>query len=345
MEPPPRYDVVCWLTHHTEDDCELTIRTSNGRVFSCEIDPSQFQHSPKVTEQYFKCLNTLRSDEEDSDDDFYVEDACDWLVSSFQPLLTELATAPPQPEATQRPTLSQYLFAPYFKCILEATDDILKPRQRDTENCPWRCDRVRMVDRFFTGLSQWTRSYHPDDVGISYDYPEDVLIRPPTRVIVKGPDGGEVTCFFKSVKLSFGPEHARREVLIHEKIAKARIPPFPETLIGQIYGVVHDGTFIFGMLFEWIDKKEELSKGLAEESSALLKQRWAGQIGRLVGHLHERGIIWGDVKAENVLIDKNDDAWIIDFGGSYTLGWVDKEKAGTLEGDKQGLARIMDILT
>ena len=116
-------------------------------------------------------------------------------------------------------------------------------------------------------------------------------------------------------------------------------------MIGQTYGVVHDGTFIFGVLFKWINKKEELSKGLAKESSALLKQRWAGQISRLVGHLHERGIIWGDVKAENVLIDKNDDAWIIDFGGSYTPGWVDKEKAGTLEGDKQGLAKIMDILS
>jgi hypothetical protein len=44
------------------------------------------------------------------------------------------------------------------------------------------------------------------------------------------------------------------------------------------------------------------------------------------------------------LIDKNDDAWIVDFGGSYTLGWVDKEKAGTLEGDMQGLTKIMEIL-
>ncbi|KAK1948708.1 hypothetical protein LY78DRAFT_39560, partial [Colletotrichum sublineola] len=57
-----------------------------------------------------------------------------------------------------------------------------------------------------------------------------------------------------------------------------------------------------------------------------------------------KGIIWGDVKAENVLIDREDNAWIIDFGGSYTPGWVDKEKAGTLAGDAQGLAKILDIL-
>ncbi|TKW55962.1 hypothetical protein CTA1_5149 [Colletotrichum tanaceti] len=32
------------------------------------------------------------------------------------------------------------------------------------------------------------------------------------------------------------------------------------------------------------------------------------------------GIIWGDVKAENVLIDSDDNAWIIDFRGNYTYG-------------------------
>lgn len=31
--------------------------------------------------------------------------------------------------------------------------------------------------------------------------------------------------------------------------------------------------------------------------------------------LHGIGIVWGDGKAENVLIDINDNAWIIDFGG------------------------------
>ena len=268
-------------------------------------------------------MNTLRSHGEDpdsdldSDDEFDVEDACNWLLNSFQPLLAELATASPQPEITTHPTLSQYLFAPYFMCALGATDDVLEPRQRDlTRFPPFRCDRVSMGDDFLKGLDQWTRSYHPDDVEISYDHPEHVLIRRPTRVAVKGPDGSKVPCFFKSVMITLGPEHAKREVLAHEQIAKAKIPPFPEALIGQIRGVVHDGTFVFGILLDRIDKKYELSRGLAKMSSALLKRRWADQISRSVGYLHERGIIWGDVKAGNVLIDKNDDTWVINFGGS-----------------------------
>jgi len=31
--------------------------------------------------------------------------------------------------------------------------------------------------------------------------------------------------------------------------------------------------------------------------------------------LHEAGIVSGDARLENVLVDGNDDAWIVDFGG------------------------------
>ena len=98
------------------------------------------------------------------------------------------------------------------------------------------------------------------------------------------------------------------------------------------------------MLFKWIDKKGVLSQARAAKNPVQLRRRWATQISRSLDKLHEGGIIWGDVKAENVLIDKDDNAWLIDFGSSYTVVWVDEEKAGTLEGDAQGLAKIMDIL-
>ena len=56
-------------------------------------------------------------------------------------------------------------------------------------------------------------------------------------------------------------------------------------------------------------------------------------------------MIWGDGKPDNILIhDKIDDAWVIDFGGGYTKGWVDEELQETLEGDEQALGRIHDFL-
>ena len=122
----------------------------------------------------------------------------------------------------------------------------------------------------------------------------------------------------------------------------AHIPP--EALVCHLHGVVRDGTGLAGMLFTWIDKKGVLSQARAGQSSVQLRRRWTTQISGSLERLHELGIFWGDAKAENVLIDRDDKAWIIDFGGSYTPGWVDKEKTGALEGDMQGLAKIMDIL-
>jgi hypothetical protein len=58
----------------------------------------------------------------------------------------------------------------------------------------------------------------------------------------------------------------------------------------------------------------------------------------------EHDIIWGDAKADNFMVDKNDELWIIDFGGSYTEGWVDPELSDTLEGDEQGLEKVQEAL-
>jgi hypothetical protein len=54
--------------------------------------------------------------------------------------------------------------------------------------------------------------------------------------------------------------------------------------------------------------------------------------------------LYGDAKAANVLVDTYMDAWIIDFRGGFTEGWVQREKAGTVEGDTQGLAKIVDYI-
>lgn len=47
-------------------------------------------------------------------------------------------------------------------------------------------------------------------------------------------------------------------------------------------------------------------------------------------------------KLTNVLIDKDGNAWVTDFEGGYTETWVDKDKAGTEEGDLQGLRKTLD---
>jgi len=61
-----------------------------------------------------------------------------------------------------------------------------------------------------------------------------------------------------------------------------------------------------------------------------------------VKELHRVGAVWGDAKTDNILIDKDSNAWVIDFEGGYTEGWVDEDRAGTKEGDLQGLGKILD---
>ena len=55
-------------------------------------------------------------------------------------------------------------------------------------------------------------------------------------------------------------------------------------------------------------------------------------------------MVWGDAKSSSIIIDKQDKAWLIDFGGGFTDGWVDEELVETTEGDEQALAKIVELL-
>ncbi|TVY87562.1 hypothetical protein LAWI1_G005477 [Lachnellula willkommii] len=75
------------------------------------------------------------------------------------------------------------------------------------------------------------------------------------------------------------------------------------------------------------------------------RRKWAEQIRRNIALLHDIGVLWGDGKPENVLIHSGtDDCYLVDFGGSWTDGWVDAELRETEAGDEQALTRILYFL-
>ncbi|KAG5751835.1 hypothetical protein H9Q70_005525 [Fusarium xylarioides] len=338
-----RYDIALWQVHDTENDCDLIIRSNSGHVFYCYICPSHFIRSPSAAAQYFKCLQLLRSGEVELDD-FYDEDAFEWLLGCFEPLITNLASSTDL-DIVAEPTLADYFFPKQsFVCSFTALDDKLMPQELETKNHGWSSPIVRFNADFLEDLDTWTESYTPSQARICYAGPDDSLIKPPKCTTVIGKDGEPITCFFKKFGLSFGQRHARKELLTLKQVIEAQIPPPPEAYICRLTGVVREGDGLLGMLFAWIPNKGVLSKTRAAASPLELRKRWASQIQRSVDLLHQNGIVWGDAKAENVLIDQNDDAWLIDFGGGYTVGWVDGDKTGTLEGDGQGLAKILDML-
>ncbi|KAF2843155.1 hypothetical protein M501DRAFT_1053923 [Patellaria atrata CBS 101060] len=77
-----------------------------------------------------------------------------------------------------------------------------------------------------------------------------------------------------------------------------------------------------------------------------LEQRkiWFAELERIADAVHEQGLVWGDIKPPNVLIDKCYKIWGIDFGGLWPHGFVEEELAETLVGDFQGLGRIREFL-
>src|SRR5688500_7253848 len=74
---------------------------------------------------------------------------------------------------------------------------------------------------------------------------------------------------------------------------------------------------------------------IADQVSIVRKRKWATQIEYTMLELHKIGVVWGDVKPGNVVIDIDDNAWLVDFGGGFTQPWMDPELAGTREGDIQ----------
>ncbi|KAH8907867.1 hypothetical protein BR93DRAFT_958406 [Coniochaeta sp. PMI_546] len=342
----PNFDMSDTCVHDTKVDLDFTIRTNNGWLFDCRLDPTHFIRSPRFTKEYMKVINVLRSDDGvDDGGDYYEEDAYVFLKEPFGPLIAKLApgTLPLPPHG--RPSLSQYLFPARVCCTLDVIDDKARPRQTEMRHNRWGEPGLRMHENFLRELRQWqgTNLINPNSVQIKYDDPKEILIAPPRQVVVPGPEGTEQTYYYKPFRRAHGTLAVEHELRALSKITTAGISR-SKALICHLHGVVADGIMFFGMLLTWIDAKTVLSSPLAEITPVNIRNRWATQISESLHELHKRGLVWGDVKAENVLIDKEDNAWLTDFGPGYTEGWVDKHKVGTVEGDLQGLAKIMAML-
>lgn len=95
-------------------------------------------------------------------------------------------------------------------------------------------------------------------------------------------------------------------------------------LIGLI---CEDDGVITGILEEFFPHASTLGRmeGIHAISCGRRK-KWAEQITQSIVLLHEIGVVWGDGKPGNILINsETDDCCLIDFGGSFTEGWLDVE--------------------
>lgn len=99
-----------------------------------------------------------------------------------------------------------------------------------------------------------------------------------------------------------------------------------------------------GFLRQWVPGRR-LSDIDITATTVEKRQKWILQISETIQYLHKHGLVWGDGKSSNIIIDEQDNAWLIDFGGGFTEGWVDEELSETKEGDEQALAKIVKLLS
>ncbi|KAK4162979.1 hypothetical protein QBC43DRAFT_264850 [Cladorrhinum sp. PSN259] len=163
-----------------------------------------------------------------------------------------------------------------------------------------------------------------------------------SRVLVQG---REMVC--RAQKQGLLDPTLEQELVALQKIRHARQSGHLPTSVhvAQLLGyVTHAETgHIIGLLRDWVSGRS-LSKIATDETPARTRQKWALQIRQTVKQLHDIGVVWGDGKASNIVVDNEDEIWLIDFGGGWTDGWVDEALAGTVDGDEQAVEKITEFL-
>lgn len=121
----------------------------------------------------------------------------------------------------------------------------------------------------------------------------------------------------------------RREIQIWSKLSHPNILPLIESFSGDGYIVAASVLAEHGNLHAYISKNGKLYENLA--------LRWFKQIVSAIHYLHEvEKIVHLDVKLENILLRKNDDIYLCDFGMSTGEGFPNFEDLlETFDGNDQ----------
>ncbi|KAF5011807.1 hypothetical protein FDECE_2097 [Fusarium decemcellulare] len=337
---PPKVVHVRPRREGDEDDDDIISIRVHGRMFDISIRKSYFINSPNTTTLYEEYREAI---------DYGVdeEDIFEWIIGIFQPLFRQLAPTPLpafDPDKIRnnavKPTLSDYLFPQQFGFRLEAVDDELIPRHVNDEGY-MMSPRAYLHGDFLDELESWTEFFEPSAVRVAFTEPEDTLKEMPKRVLVTLKSGVETVCYFQysGAEPPGGP--TEKGLVAYKKIHDAG--GLPNVNVGRLLGVVHatDTHRTLGLLLEHIDRRELMCSALFKNVSLETRRKWATQVTDAVTALHRADAVWGNASVVSIVIDKNENAWVADFRGGYTVGWIDKDKAGTVEGDMQGLKRTL----
>lgn len=306
---------------------ELGIRV-NGYRFAINISPDNFSDSPISLGCFRKILHQLASGQ---NDDSEVWDYAEQIADIFLPEFERLA---PPAFHSGKLTLADISARGVFECefrVLNENTHAVNVKPRVTQPEPFDEWDVRKIQSDFPVLS-------PSEVEVPYSdgrYIYDII---PRRVIVNGQK-----LFYKT---SWSPFDPIEEIENYVKIKSSSLPT-EEFYISRLFGIVADSHGqTKGLLYEVIETFDHgtLRSAISSDTPTTTRQKWADQIKGTLAKLHGMGVVWGNVKPDNVLIDKDGNAIITDLEGGTTRGWVDREVGGTVQGDMQGMERLMDFI-
>ncbi|KAM0425954.1 hypothetical protein ACHAPT_008893 [Fusarium lateritium] len=184
--------------------------------------------------------------------------------------------------------------------------------------------------------------YSSRDIMIQEEYFGGILSAGKARV-------GSQTLFCKAFASGINNMDLDKEVVTPHKIYQACANAGIQIRIPLLkgYAVHADSGAILGFLRDFVHPGHyggTLSEIRLRDVPRKMRKKWLDQIRETTELLHSFGLFWGDGKAVNAVINQNNDAWLIDFAGGWTNGWVDKKDTGTMEGENQALRRMTTYL-
>ena len=355
-----RYDVLNFF-YDNEDNCALTALINNVR-FHVIADTSKVRHG-SVGQKYAKLLQAVKegsleedfpssdsgidvregSEDKDSKASESAEDVEEelqrWMLSALESDIKEYA---PESNLQKQLSLEQWYSVPTLFYNLETKDKVLHAVELEPDDDLHR--RIRKL------LPEISIPKYVRELDIPFFRACDLVVldgsnSPPPYHPARVRKRESEDVFFLKLVDNGQPQPTKREIPMLHRIAEKGLHehircPKLEGLV--TYG--DDRTKIMGFLQSNIPNPTPLTLKLDAAVPQELRDRWATETERVRDVLHEHGMVWGDAKADNFMVDEHDELWIIDFGGSYTEGWVDPKLNESVEGDDMGIEKIANAL-
>lgn len=275
-----------------------------------------------------------------------VEEMCYWMAEPCFPVLRASKPDPTSSPITTMTTLEEYYNTPTMHLVIRVVDGEWTATQAMDEKEIEIDDLAPRSRLSNVPMSYGVPVYHPSNVKTPWDAKDQQPARPQrVFLFLDDYDKNKEEVFFKPSYHGSDKELNEIDALLRLQRCGLADKFRVLKLRGLVSSAGEDGTEISGFLLTHIEVFYSLSSARSLSSvSRSIREQWIGELKLAIDEFHKAGIVWGDVKPDNILVDVKNDLWIVDFGGSYTPVWVDESLKVTEQGDLQGLSKIVRYL-